>query len=267
MNAPLRGPTRNTDMRTCAFVLVLCLALVGCGAKGASRGGSSNMGSKEVDLRLNLVESHINNNQYQLALQELLKVEAAAKHLSRFHFDSGMIYLGLQELEESREGFLRAVEIDDDFGEAWNNLGKIEEALGRDKDAEAAYRKAFSILTYVTPEFSAYNLGVLLLRQGRAKEAEEFGRKALARNWLYIPAYKLLSDSFVAQNRLEDAEAVLRSGLEADMNSTPTILALAEHKMRMGKTAEAAVLFDRIVKQYPNSTEAKVARDYLDFLQ
>jgi ATP phosphoribosyltransferase len=153
-------------------------------------------------------------------LQELLKVEAAAKHMSRFHFDSGMIYLGLQELEQSREGFARAVEIDEDFGEAWNNLGKIEEALGRDKEAEAAYRKAFSILTYVTPEFSAYNLGVLLLRQGRAKEAEEFGRKALARNWLYIPAYKLLADAFVAQNRLDDAEDVLKSGLEADMNST-----------------------------------------------
>jgi ATP phosphoribosyltransferase len=165
------------------------------------------------------------------------------------------------------QGRVRAVEIDEDFGEAWNNLGKLEEALGRDKEAEAAYRKAFSILTYVTPEFSAYNLGVLLLRQGRVKEAEEFGRKALARNWLYIPAYKLLSDAFVAQNRLDDAEDVLKSGLEADMNSTSTILALAEHKMRMGKTAEAAVLFDRIVKQFPNSSEAKAARDYLEFLQ
>lgn len=254
-------------MRTCAIVLVLCLALAGCAAKGASRGASSNMSPKEVELRLNLVESHINNSQYQLALQELLKVEPAASHLSRFHFDSGMIYLGLQELELSRDGFARAVEIDEDFGEAWNNLGKIEEALGRDKEAEAAYRTAFGILTYVTPEFSAYNLGVLLLRQGRVKEAEEFGRKALARNWLYIPAYRLLADAFVAQNRLEDAESVLKSGLEADMDSTSTILALAEHQMRMGKSADAAALFERLVKQYPDSSEAKLARDYLDFLQ
>lgn len=254
-------------MRTCAIVLVLCLALAGCAAKGASRGASSNMSPREVDLRLNLVESHINNSQYQLALQELLKVEPAARHLSRFHFDSGMIYLGLQELEQSRQGFARAVEIDEDFGEAWNNLGKIEESLGRDREAEAAYRKAFGILTYVTPEFSAYNLGMLLLRQGRVKEAEEFGRKALARNWLYIPAYRLLADTFVAQNRLDDAEAVLKSGLEADMNNTPTILALAEHQMRMGKSAEAAVLFERLVKQYPDSREARLARDYLDFMQ
>ncbi|ACU91161.1 tetratricopeptide repeat protein [Desulfomicrobium baculatum] len=254
-------------MKTCAMVLVLCFVLAGCGARGTSRGASSNMGSKEVELRLNLIESHINNDQPQLALQELFKVEPAAKHMSRFHFDSGMIYIGLQELEQARDGFAKAVEIDEDFGEAWNNLGKVEEALGRDSEAEAAYRKAIGILTYVTPEFPAYNLGVLLLRQGRASEAEELGRKALARNWRYIPAYKLLSDAFVAQNRLDDAESVLKSGLEADMDSTSTILALAEHQVRMGKTAEARELFTRIVKQYPKSNEAKLARDYLDFLQ
>jgi Flp pilus assembly protein TadD len=75
------------------------------------------MHPKEVDLRLNLVESHINSRQYQLALQELLKIEGAADHLSRYHFDSGLIYLGLDELEKAREGFSRAVEVDDDFAE------------------------------------------------------------------------------------------------------------------------------------------------------
>jgi Tfp pilus assembly protein PilF len=254
-------------MKTSAMVLILCLALAGCGARSGSKGLSSNMPPKEVELRLNLVESHLNSRQYQLALQELLKVEPAAKHMSRYHFDSGMIYLGLEELEQARDGFAKAVEIDDDFGEAWNNLGKIQEALKQDTDAEASYRKAFSILTYVTPEFSAYNLGVLMLRQGRAKEAEEFGRKALARNWRYIPAYKLLSDAFVAQNRMDEAEAVLKSGLEADMNSASTMLALAEHQMRMGKEVEAKELFGRIITQSPKSGEAKVARDYLGLLQ
>ena len=253
-------------MKKFALICVLCLALAGCGARGAVKASSSNMNPKEVELRLNLVESHINGRQYQLALQELLKVEDAADHMSRYHFDSGLIYLGLEELEKAREGFARAVEIDDNFAEAWNNLGKIDEALGRDSQAEAAYRKAFGILTYVTPEFSAYNLGNLLLRQGRLAEAEDFGRKALARNWRFIPAYKLLSDVFVAQNRMDEAEAVLKSGLEADMDSTSTMLALAEHQVRIGKTFEARDLFKRIVTKYPKSREAKVAQDYLDLL-
>ena len=88
-----------------------------------------------------------------------------------------------------------------------------------------------------------------------------------ARNWRYIPAYKLLSDAFVAQNRMDEAEAVLKSGLEADMNSTSTMLALAEHQMRMGKEVEAKELFGRIITQSPKSGEAKVARDYLGLLQ
>ena len=254
-------------MKKYALLCVLCLVLAGCGARGAAKATSSNMNPKEVELRLNLAESHINGRQYQLALQELLKVEGAADHMSRYHFDSGLIYLGLEELEKAREGFARAVEIDDNFAEAWNNLGKIAEALGRDSEAEAAYRKAFDILTYVTPEFAAYNLGNLLLRQGRLAEAEDFGRKALARNWRFIPAYKLLSDVFVAQNRMDEAEAVLKSGLEADMDSTSTMLALAEHQVRIGKTFEAGELFKRIATKYPKSREAKVAQDYLDLLQ
>jgi len=255
-------------MKKYTLLLVLCLALAGCtAARKGSGGASSNMGPKEVDLRLNLVESHINNNQYQLALQELLNVEPAADHLSRFHFDSGLIFIGLEELEKAQEGFARAVEIDEDFGEAWNNLGKVLEAQGKFKEAEDAYRKALGILTYVTPDIAATNLGTLMLRQGRAKEAEEFGRKALTRNWRYIPAYKLLSDAFAAQNRMDEAEAVLKSGLEADMGSTSTMLALAEHQVRMGKTAEARELFERIATQYPKSREAKVAQDYLGLLQ
>ena len=255
-------------MKKFALVCLLCLALVGCGAKAGSRGMSSgSITPKEVELRLNLVESHISGRQYQLALQELMKIEDDADHMSRYHFDSGLIYLGLDELDKSREGFARAVEIDENFAEAWNNLGKVLEAQGKDAEAEAAYRKAFGILTYVTPEFAAYNLGNLLLRKGRAKEAEEFGRKALARNWRYIPAYKLLSDAFIAQNRMDEAEAVLKSGLEADMSSTSTMLALAEHQVRMGKTLEAKELFERIATQYPKSGEARAAKDYLDLLQ
>ena len=255
-------------MKKFALVCLLCLALAGCGAKAGSRGMSSgSIPSKEVELRLNLVESHISGRQYQLALQELMKIEDVADHMSRYHFDSGLIYLGLDELDKSREGFAKAVEIDENFAEAWNNLGKVLEAQGKDAEAEAAYRKAFGILTYITPEFAAYNLGSLLLRTGRAKEAEDFGRKALARNWRYIPAYKLLSDAFIAQNRMDDAEAVLKSGLEADMNSTSTMLALAEHQVRIGKTLEAKELFERIATQYPKSGEARAARDYLDLLQ
>jgi Tfp pilus assembly protein PilF len=225
---------------------------------------SAKLPGGETELRLNLAESYINNGQFQLALQELLTVEQAAEHTSRFHFDLGMVYLGLDEMEKATAGFAEAVRIDDDYGEAWNNLGKLHESQNRLQEAEHAYRKALSILTYVTPEFPAYNLGKMLMRQGKAKEAEELARKALSRNWRYIPAYRLLSEAFVAQNRMEEAEEVLKSGLEADMGSVATMLALAEQQIRMGKSDEAAEVFEEIIAQHPKSNEAKAARDYLN---
>lgn len=254
-------------MKTSLLVLFVCLFLAGCGARAGSGGLSSSMGKKEVEQRLDLVESYIKNDQPQRALQELLKVEDSADHLSRYHFDVGMIYLGLNELDKARDGFAQAAEIDDNFGEAWNNLGKVQEAMGKTQEAEAAYTKAISILTYITPEFPAYNLGSMYLKQDRAKDAETAARKALARNWRYLPAYKLLSDSLSAQNRIEEAETVLRHGMEADMGSTSMTLALAELQMRTGKQDQARELFERILTQNPKSNDAKVARDYLGILQ
>lgn len=252
-------------MKQYVLTLIVCLVLAGC---TAGRGGvqSQNLTPREVDLRLGLAESHINNRQPQQALQELLRVEPQAKHLPRYHFDLGMVFVGLNEMDKARSSFERAVEIDAEYGEAWNNLGKVQENLGQDSDAEASYRKAFDILTYLTPEFAAYNLGELYLRTGRIKEADDFARKALARNWRFMPAYKLLADVLVAQNRMDEAEKTLKSGMEADMNSTMIMLALGEHQVRMGKNAEARTLFEQIISAHPKSNEAKVAKDYLDLL-
>lgn len=246
------------------LVVLFFLALTGC---AGSSGGFSDMGDREIQLRLNLVETYINNSKPQLALQELQGMAAAGRHLSRYQFDLAMTYLALGEMEKARDAFAAAVAIDDTFAEAWNNLGKIQEVLGDDEGAEKSYRKATSILTYVTPEFAATNLASLLLRQGRTAGAEEFARKALVRNWRYMPAYKILAEALNARNAFDEAEAVLQRGLDADLNNYALMLALGEQRLRAGKTLQALELFQRIITQTPNSDEAKVARDYLELLQ
>jgi len=252
-------------MKQYVLTVFLCLILAGCTA-AKSGVQSQSLTPRELDLRLGLAESHINNRQPQQALQELMRIESQAKHLPRYHFDLGMVFVSLNEMERALAGFQRAVEIDPDYGEAWNNLGKVQENLGQDRNAEASYRRAFEILTYLTPEFAAFNLGSLYLRTGRTQEADDYARKALARNWRYLPAYKLLADALVAQNRMEEAEKVLQSGMESDLTTPVIMLALGEHKVRMGKKAEAKILFEQIIAQHPKSDEAKLAKDYLVLL-
>ncbi|GAB1409010.1 hypothetical protein MASR1M90_01640 [Desulfovibrionales bacterium] len=243
--------------------ILACFVFSGCAAHTPA---STSQGSRDVQLHLDLVESYINSRQPQRALQELLKVEKQAGGLSRYHFDKGMIFLLMNELDNARDGFAQAAKIDDNFGEAWNNLGKIQEALHLPQEAEASYLKAFSILTYLTPEFPAYNLGILYLHQGRAQDTENYARKALARNWRFLPAYKLLADALTAQNRSADAEKVLRDGLEAGVDNPALLLALAEHLTRTGQNTEARDILSRIIKLHPSTDEAKVARDYLGIL-
>ena len=89
-------------MKLSAWILILCCVLAGCaGGRGSRSMEGTSLSASEVELRLNLAESYISNGQMQLALQELLKVEGAVSGQSRFHFDMGLVYLGLDAVDKA----------------------------------------------------------------------------------------------------------------------------------------------------------------------
>lgn len=243
----------------CCRILLFCLLLLTACAHTAST-------AREVSLRLDLAEAYIANRKPQLAMQELMAIADQASGLKRYHFDLGLTYFALDKLDEAQKAFARTVEIDPQYGEGWNNLGRVLEAQSQWEEAKEAYEKAISILTYATPELAASNLSRLLLRRGETDQAEAMARLAIRRNWLYTPAYLLLANIQENRGDLAAAQATLEEGLAANLNAVALKLALGENILRQGKTAEAKAQFHAIVKNHPGTPEAKVAQDYLDIL-
>ncbi|BDV00490.1 hypothetical protein TDMWS_05750 [Thermodesulfomicrobium sp. WS] len=240
------------------ILLIALLILASCAHMGS--------GSREVSLRLDLAEAYIANRKPQLAMQELMAIADRAEGLKRYHFDLGLAYFALDQVDDARKAFARTVELDPEYGEGWNNLGRVLEAQGKWEEAKAAYEKAIAILTYATPELAATNLARLLLRHGQADQAEAMARLAIRRNWLYTPGYLLLAQIQEGKGGLAAAQATLEEGLAANLNAVALKLALGENILRQGKTAEAKAQFHAIVKNHPGTPEAKVAQDYLDIL-
>ncbi len=128
----------------CVFVLFALVALVGCGPKPTPEDPNGNTGTK--------------------AEKPIVKKEALEE------FKKG-IALVESNPAQALKHFEDAVDEDEQFGEAWYNLGLVYEEQGKKDKAKEAYEAAIK----TRPAFadSYVNLGVLLLEQGQRDKAKE----------------------------------------------------------------------------------------------
>jgi tetratricopeptide (TPR) repeat protein len=73
--------------------------------------------------------------------------------------------LAIGRRAEAEQWFEKAVDEDEDFAAAWNNLGVVRHTMGRPASAESAYREALRIQP--TYALAWYNLGVVLDQQNK----------------------------------------------------------------------------------------------------
>lgn len=253
-------------------LVALCVSgltgIQGCATTPQGSGNSidHNISPQEVKIRLDLAESYLNSGEPRRSLKELMLIKSKAQHQPRFHYALGLTYMSLKEWDKAASSFEKAVRLDPEYAEAHVSMGNSYAAMGRIDQAEEAFKKALDILTYLTPEYAAYNLASLYSHQGRHQLVEEYARMAVEKNWRFTPAYLLLSDALIAQGKTSEAIEWLKRGTEADLENLPLLLRLGENLLRAGEPEEAKKWFERVIEISATSEEAKVARDYLDIL-
>jgi tetratricopeptide (TPR) repeat protein len=95
----------------------------------------------------------------------------------------GIIYLQhFDDIAKAIDFFQKAVSVDPDYSEAYNNLGYANAKLDRFEAALPYYRKAVSNLVYTTPEKAYVNMGRAYYRLGRYEEAVASYREAIRRS-------------------------------------------------------------------------------------
>lgn len=239
-------------------VAALMLTLWGCAATTPDV-------SEKTRARIELANSHLQNNQPRRSLQELLPIRDNADDIPEYHLTLGMTYLQLDgKIGRAIEELEQTTELAPELGMAWNNLGRAYIAANRLDKAEEALKRALSIETYLTPEYAAYNLSRIYREQKRLQEAIEYADRALRENWRYLPAYFLLAELHTQQGTPEKAEKTLEQGVEAFPDNAQLWLQFGKIQLRLGKQDQAAQSFQRVLDIAPDSEPAQVARDYLD---
>jgi Tfp pilus assembly protein PilF len=216
---------------------------------------------------MDLATSYLTNDYPRLALRQLEAVQDQSDKNPDYHFLYGMIAARLDCRQDACAHLQKAVDLRPDFGQAWNNLGKVYASMGRNEKARAAFAQALKIPTYLTPEYPAYNLARLYAQQEERKMALEMARQSIQHNPGFIPAVFLLNKLLTEENQLHEAGDVLKQGLQASPGNIRLMQDLAENLLRLGKQAQARQWFERIAHTAdPKSESAQVAEDYLELL-
>jgi Tfp pilus assembly protein PilF len=244
------------------LVLVVLTFLAGCGGHHSGPIQGHNITQREVEIRLDLAEAYLRNNEPRLALQELNIIQPQAQAWPHFHFTLGYTQLLLGNGAEAADAFRRAVELDPGHGKAWNNLGLALLSLNQIEEAKKAFESTLAIPTHPTPEVTALNLAQLYTDSDQPDLALQYANLALELNWRFTDAYLLAAEIKLSRGKTEQAVALLEQGAEANPDDPRILLTLAEYLILAGQGSQALTWLDRLLNTAPNTPEAKIALKY-----
>ncbi len=166
-------------------VLVVFLALA-CGQAGAREGEDAER----------LAEAFIhwrNGNVLHLAGRYEEAAELFQQSIEAYPTAEGHTFLGwslgeLGRLEDAIVECKKAISLDSDYGNPYNDIGVYLIQLGRPEEAVPWLQMAITAKRYCCYEFPHSNLGRILLSQGKFDEAKRSFERALSHNPEYVPA-------------------------------------------------------------------------------
>ena len=131
------------------------------------------------------------NGQYARAI-EYFRASIAAHPTAEAHTYLGWSLSHLGRLEEAIAECEIAIRLDPDFGNPYNDIGVYLLDLGRPAEAVPWLEKAITAKRYCCYQFPHFNLGRVLLEQGKIEEAKRSFEQALEHDPDYLPALQIL---------------------------------------------------------------------------
>jgi tetratricopeptide (TPR) repeat protein len=195
-------------------VLVLCLMT---SFLAACAGLSGEQKSERSTAHYELGVSYLNENNIQPAFVEFQKSLEFDPHNKQALNAVGIIYLlKLEDYPKAVEYFRKAIKEDENYSEAWNNLGSAYEKSGKLTDAVEAYKTALKNPFYKSAEKAFYNLGRAYYRIGKFSDAVDAYTEAIRRFSDFYPPYYGLALCYNALRRYGDAAMALNKAIQLD---------------------------------------------------
>ena len=171
---------------------------------------------KQAKYHYQLANGYFTDGNSPASMRELLKTLRLQPDHSRAHHLLGLIHMARREMFDAVDHLERAVELDNEFYVAQNNLAAAYLGLCRWDQALTVLGSLVRQPLYGTPWLAHSNLGWALLKQGRRVDAIRHFKKAVFFSPRFCVGFNNLGIAYLEEGRHEDAERALKKALSVD---------------------------------------------------
>jgi tetratricopeptide (TPR) repeat protein len=191
--------------------------------------------------RFILALSYISLNQANWARPELEKLAGANPRDPRYPYWLGRLDYDSMQFKAAAANLRKALELDPNFMKAYDNLGLTYEALGQYDDSVRMYQRALGLnRRQRSPSpWPPLNLGILLIKLGRLKEAETCLQESLRYEPRFPQAHLQMGLLLEKEKKDEEAIRELSRSAEYDPAYPEPHFVLARIYRRIGDKAKA----------------------------
>ena len=243
------------------IVLVVLLALAGCVSTGNNIDKSK---MAEGYFQKGLAYFHDKN--YEMASVEFHRsIQTDSSNKLSFYY-LGVISDVQGKLEEAIKFYKEAINLDEDFSEAYNALGAVYSKQQRWGEAIKNYQKALENKLYTTPHIPYLNMGRVYMAQKEYSKAVESYRDAKR----YVNQDFIIHELGIAlfeAGRIKEAIAEFQEGVGLAPQDANMRYSLALAFLKDGSKKAAVIEFKKAAELAPKSEVAQKAKEYLKTLR
>lgn len=207
----------------------------------------------------NLAYAYSADQQWQAAVKAALKATQLNLQFADAFNLLGRVQCELGFVEEAERQFKRALKVNADFIQAWQNLAKVYCQQQRWDLAEKACQQALTLKPdYLEAQFT---LGNVYRQSRRWQQAQASYLTVLAKDPLHIKALNNLTLVLITDEQLSRAEQAARTFLEQKPNSIEALTALVNILEQQERFPEALATIRQIKQCHPGSIPAAQCLD------
>lgn len=171
---------------------------------------------EEIERLKHELESVKNENE-QIALQNAYKKNVDQLDATDWFNKGNNAYFN-KEYDKAKSFFLRSIELNPDFSEAYNNLGLVYHEQGNYTDAIECFHEMLEVFPNNSDAY--YQLGSLYSLKGNYSDAIKYYKKAIELNPDNYDAYYFLGSRYKKQGNFSDAIKCYKKAIELNPNDS-----------------------------------------------